>query len=306
MSVGLPCNLSWPLTCSPVRFSCASPTPRWLSPAATWEGISAPGCPWHVSARWRGWPATAASEPTFLSTCAEWRPAPQQDHPADSGACEHTQRPGAAPQPSHAPWTHLSASKGPAALFYQNHLCAVSGWARAAPGHQPCIQPGWNGHLIRAHKLSCPRLHLAGAQWPRLCAAPAFRPSATAGSWPGGRVTSAEPPAASHLRSPWRSRHHSILPWQPCSHFLSTPGPAIPGTPRPGLYCGLQHNPTCCYHPTQGPISPSHCHPSPYQPFPQCHRFHDLQPSGPQGPAAHTQGPPESEGSHRQHSRGFL
>lgn len=255
----------------------------------------------------RSWSSLALFWVPSLSSL--WVPLPT-DHPADSGACEHTQRPGAAPQPSHAPWTHLSASKGPAALFYQvmasepsprgqpregvgwgrlasllpflslpqNHLCAVSGWARAAPGHQPCIQPGWNGHLIRAHKLSCPRLHLAGAQWPRLCAAPAFRPSATAGSWPGGRVTSAEPPAASHLRSPWRSRHHSILPWQPCSHFLSTPGPAIPGTPRPGLYCGLQHNPTCCYHPTQGPISPSHCHPSPYQPFPQCHRWVSGQP----------------------------
>lgn len=35
-------------------------------------------------------------------------------------------------------------------------------------------------------------------------------------------------------------------------------------------------------------------------------RLHDLQLSGPQGPAAHPQGPPESEGCHCQHSRGFL
>lgn len=43
----LPCNflLSCLLTCSPVSFSCAGPAPRWLSPAATWEGTSAPGCP---------------------------------------------------------------------------------------------------------------------------------------------------------------------------------------------------------------------------------------------------------------------
>lgn len=131
------------------------------------------------------------------------------DHPADSSACEHTQRPGAAPQPGHAPWTRLSASEGPAALLHQvmaiepsleasprkglgracsphlaplpflslrqNHLCAVSGRACAAPGHQPCVQPGRNGHLVRPHKLGSPRLHLAGAQRPCLRAAPAFR-----------------------------------------------------------------------------------------------------------------------------------
>lgn len=32
-------------SCSPVGFSCAGPAPRWLSPAATWEGTSAPGHP---------------------------------------------------------------------------------------------------------------------------------------------------------------------------------------------------------------------------------------------------------------------
>lgn len=30
-------------SCSPVGFSCAGPAPRWLSPAAAWEGTSAPG-----------------------------------------------------------------------------------------------------------------------------------------------------------------------------------------------------------------------------------------------------------------------
>lgn len=35
-------------------------------------------------------------------------------------------------------------------------------------------------------------------------------------------------------------------------------------------------------------------------------RFHDLQLSGSQGPAAQPKGPPESEGSHRQHSRGVF
>lgn len=35
-------------------------------------------------------------------------------------------------------------------------------------------------------------------------------------------------------------------------------------------------------------------------------RLHDLQLSGSQGPAAQPKGPPESEGSHRQHSRGVF
>lgn len=41
------------------------------------------------------------------------------DHPVDSSACEHTQRPGAAPQPSYDPWSHFPASEGPAALLHQ-------------------------------------------------------------------------------------------------------------------------------------------------------------------------------------------
>lgn len=40
------------------------------------------------------------------------------DHPADSGACEHTQRPGAAPQPGPTPRPRLAASEGPAALLH--------------------------------------------------------------------------------------------------------------------------------------------------------------------------------------------
>lgn len=57
----------------------------------------------------------------------------------------------------------------------QNHLRAVGGWARVAPGHQPYVQPGWNSHLVWAHELGSPRLHLTGAQRTRLRAAPAFR-----------------------------------------------------------------------------------------------------------------------------------
>lgn len=69
-----------------------------------------------------------------------WVPLPT-DHPADSGACEHTQWPGAAPQPSHTLRTHLPASEGPAALLYQVMA------AEPSPGGQAREGSGRGGQL---------------------------------------------------------------------------------------------------------------------------------------------------------------
>ena len=78
----------------PISLSCVSaevqPPRSWSSPTPFWVPSS---------------PQPVVSLPT--------------DHPADSSACEHTQRPGAAPQPGHAPRTRLSASEGSAALLHQ-------------------------------------------------------------------------------------------------------------------------------------------------------------------------------------------
>ena len=142
-------------------------------------------------------------------------------------------------------------SLGPSGPAFVQPLLSGEEWAWLASGDH-----GWDRGSPGPNLVPC------------LCRLSLHRPSPTAGSWPGGRVACAQPPATSHLRSRQWSRHHSILPWQPHTHLFSTPGPAIPGSPRPGLHCGHQHHPTCCPHPAQGPTGTHCCHPGPCQPFP--------------------------------------
>lgn len=71
------------------------------------------------------------------------------DHPADSSACEHTQRPGAAPQPGPTPRPRLAASESPAALLHQvqqlsPHLGVSAGegfWGAGSPHTFPLPLP---------------------------------------------------------------------------------------------------------------------------------------------------------------------
>ena len=101
-------------------------------------------------------PGSLALAGAFFTPASLWGPssAPPMvplpaDHPADSGACEHTQRPGAAPQPGPTPRPRLAASEGPAALLHQvqqlsPHLGVSAGegfWGAGSPHAFPLPLP---------------------------------------------------------------------------------------------------------------------------------------------------------------------
>lgn len=102
-----------------------------------------------------------------------WVPLPT-DHPADSGACEHTQWPGAAPQPSHTLRTHLPASEGPAALLYQVMAAEPSpgGQAREGSGRGGQLTSLLPLPLLVAESPMCSRRVGTPCPW-----APALRPA---------------------------------------------------------------------------------------------------------------------------------
>lgn len=102
-------------------------------------------------------------------------------------------------------------------------------------------------------------------------------------------ATSTTPPAA------------TILPKGPPAPATATPAPS---SPFPSATGGCQTNSGhgMLGNPGDGPP----VRPGLANTLLPTNRLHDLQLSGPQGPAAQPKGPPESEGSHRQHSRGLL
>lgn len=123
--------VSWPLSCSTsvhilILPSVFVPCPFSVSPICRCRLCFRFSLPIPVPISLSRVSAEVQPPRSWSSPASLWVPSSPQpvvplptDHPANSGACEHTRRPGAAPQPGHAPRTRLSASEGSAALLHQ-------------------------------------------------------------------------------------------------------------------------------------------------------------------------------------------